>query len=94
MNVLNLEEYFLEDYANIDNFKFVKLPTIFPLPYGTAAIKDSLSDDSIGDALHKISDTRGPLWSEFLSTWSKPFANAVLANPNETRLLPPLKKDQ
>ncbi len=66
-NVLDLEEYFVEDCANIDNFKFVKLPTNFTLPYGTNAIKGSLFDDSISETLHNISET-GPLWSKLLLT--------------------------
>ncbi len=93
-NIHTLEEYFPAAYANNDSFKFVKLPTIFPLPYGTTAIKGSLFNDSIGDALRNISKTTGPLWSKLLVTWSKPLADAVLNNLTIAMLLPPLKKDQ
>ncbi len=89
---LALEEYFPEDCANTDSFKFVKLPTIFPLPYGTTAINSSLSDNRIIDALCHISKTMGPLWGKLLVAWSKPFADAVLNSPTATALLPPLKK--
>ncbi len=78
----------------MDNFKFVKLPTIFPLPYGTTTIKGSLSDDNVGDALCKITKRTGPLWSKLLLTWSKPFANTVLANCNAKNLPPQLRRDQ
>ncbi len=64
------------------------LPTIFPLPYGTTAIKGRHSDNSIGDALRNISKTTSLLWSELLLIWSKPFADAILHNPT-TAALPP-----
>ncbi len=51
------QDHFPEDSANIDSFKFVKLPTIFPLPYRTTAIKGSLSDDSVGANLTKVDTT-------------------------------------
>ncbi len=82
------------DCANIDSFKFVKLPNFFPIPYGTTAIKGSLSDNSVCDASCNISKTTGPLWEKLITAWSKPFADAVLNNPTTTALLPPLKKDQ
>ncbi len=93
-NVPVLEEYFLEDGANIGTFKFIKLPTIFLLPNRTTAINGSLSNNSISNAFHNISVTTGPLWSKLLLTWSKPFTDTILHNPIAVTLLPPLKKDQ
>ncbi len=94
MDVPDLGEYFQENCANTDNFKFIKFSTIFPLHYINTVIKGSLYDDNIGDALHKISKMAGPLWSNFILAWSKPFADSVLASPNAETLLLVLKKGQ
>ncbi len=88
MDVPTLGNYFLDNCNYMDSFKLIKLPTIFPLPYGMTAIKGS------DDTLHNISDMKGPLWSKLILSWPKPFADAVNASPNAANLLPVLEKDQ
>mmetsp|Transcript_8528 Transcript_8528/g.18673 ORF Transcript_8528/g.18673 Transcript_8528/m.18673 type:complete len:155 (+) Transcript_8528:877-1341(+) len=92
-NLPQIVDHFHSDCSDTDQFKFVKLPTIFPLPYGTAAIKGSILDDSVGDALRNITDTTGPIWIKLISEWTQLFANAILAYPAATAFLPALKKD-
>ncbi len=70
-----LAAFFPTNSNPLDMFKFVKFPTVFPIPYGATAIKWPLSDDSIGDALRHISETTGPLWVRLIAEWSNPLAD-------------------
>lgn len=90
----DLDAHFPNNCADTDQFKFVKLPTIFPLTYSTTTIKGSIRDDSIGNATHSISDAMGPFWIKLIAEWTKPFADAIWASPATSDLLPALKNDQ
>ncbi len=65
-DVPDLGDHFPETSAVTDNFKFVKLLNIFPLPYSITAIKGSLSYDSISDTLCNISEAAEPLWGTLI----------------------------
>ncbi len=54
-----LGNFFPPNSNPMDKFKFVKFPTIFPLTYGSTAIKGDLTNNSIEDALRLISKTTG-----------------------------------
>ncbi len=86
-----LDAFFPPNNNPLDKFKFVKFPNIFPLTFGSTAIKGNLTNDSIGDTLWLISKTTGPLWIKLISVWSKPLEDFVTTNPTAPTLLPPLK---
>ncbi len=92
-NVLDLGEHLLEGNSNTDEFKFIKLPTIPPSPMALLLSKGHLSNDSIGNALHSVSEMTGPVWIKLILECTKPFAGAILSSPNALHLLPALKKD-
>ncbi len=80
-NLPDIAAHFPTGCSDMDQFKFVQLPTVFPIPYGTTAIKGSIHDNSVGDALRNISDSTGPIWIKLISNWTQPFADAILECP-------------
>ncbi len=89
-----LDSFFSPDCDPLDKFKFVKFPMVFPLTYGSMAIKGNLTNDSIGDALRLVSEVTGLLWIKLILEWSKQLADFVTTNPTASALLPPLKANQ
>ncbi len=92
-DVPDLTDNFPKAYTNMEHFKFVMFLTIFPLPYGSMTIKQSLSNNSISDALHNISGP-GPIRSQLISNWSKPLVDETCTNPNAAPLRQALTKAQ
>ncbi len=93
-NLPDIAAHFPTNCSHLDQFEFVQLPTIFPIPYGTTAIKGSIHNDSVGNALCNISDGTGPIWIKLISNWTQPFADAILEYPAAKTFLPTLKKGQ
>ncbi len=89
-----LDASFPPDCNPLDKFKVVKFLTIFPLTYGSTAIKGKLTNDNIGDALRLVSKVTGLLWIKLILEWSKPLAGFVPNNPTALALLPQLKANQ
>lgn len=86
----DLVGYLLDGYMDT-NFKLLAIPTIFPIPYISTAIKGELSNDSVDHALKNIADPTGPNWIQFISKRSKELADAVQASNMAKALLPALK---
>lgn len=89
-----LGDFFPVNSSPTNKFKLVTFPTVFPLPFGSVAIKGGLTEDSVCDALHHISETTGPLWIKLISNWSKALADLEISDPTIASFIPPLKPNQ
>lgn len=71
-NIPASTSYFLDNFSNKDEFKFIKLLICPPLPYGPPAIEEASTKESTSDLLCHISDITGKVWIDQISSWLQP----------------------